>query len=209
MGRITAILDEEVNYGFEGGPEYKTNVIDLENRFEERDSAWKYPKHKYSANLGNLNDVARERVIKIFHACRGRRHSFMFLDYNDYQAIDEVVNTFIGTLNPIQLYKTYTFGNAYTIRPITALNGSECVVKTIAGVTIAGTFDVLTGQFTPTDPWPAATAKWSGEFYVWVRFEDDYTSMTIANWSQNTADISLVEDVVPFTPTNVPDSWEE
>jgi hypothetical protein len=57
--------------------------------------------------------------------------------------------------------------------------------------------------------WGAGEYKLNGEFYVWVRFDADYNSMTIKSWRANTASVDLVEDKFAFTPTNVPPSWEE
>lgn len=220
MARIAKVLDEEVDYGFEGGPGYSTGLVDLENGFEDRDSEWKYPKHEYSASFGDIDDPDRDAIIATFHTVRGRRHSFLFKDWNDYTATLaplQVTAEYFGTTNPVQLYKTYTFMNApydpaepYTIRPVQALK--EAVIYAADQVTeIPGTLNLLTGQFTPTDPWADAVTEyyWSGEFYVWVRFDADYNPMTINSWRANTAQVSLVEDKFKFTATNVPESWEE
>ena len=78
------------------------------------------------------------------------------------------------------------------------------------GVTpVAGTLDLLTGEFTPTAPWAAGSYTWSGEFYVWVHFTNDYNSFTINSWRASTADLELEEDKRRITATNVPASWEE
>lgn len=208
MGRINAVLDEEVDYGFEGGGEYKTNETDSVNGFREADSAWKFPKHRYSASFTNIDEDVRDYFIKVFHACRGKRHSFLFKDWNDYRALNESLNVETGTANPVQLYKTYDFGQAYTIRPIQALKvGAE--VYDELGDPVPGTLNLLTGVFTPVADWGAGPYTWSGEFYVWVHFADDYNGMTIASWEAHDADLDLIEDPIKITATNVPASWEE
>lgn len=207
MGRINQVLDEEVDYGFEGGPEYATDVTDLENGFEERDSGWNYAKHKYSASFGDIDDDRRDFIITVFHACRGRRHSFLFKDWNDFAVENMPIDVLPGTSDPIQLYITYSWGDAYTVRPIQAIK--EAVVLDEDGTEVPGTLDLFTGIFTPSIPWTAEQYRWTGEFYVWVRFDADYNSMTINNWRANTAMVELVEDKFKFTPANVPASWEE
>lgn len=210
MGRINAVLDEEVNYGFEGGGEYKTNQTDLENGFSDEDSAWKYPRHRYNAKFSTMQADTRTAVIQTFHACRGKRHEFMFKDWNDFEAEHESVAVEAGTTNKIQLYKTYLFGQAYTIRPIFALKDGTCSVYDEDDNLVPGTFNLLTGEFTPTNPWQVGKLYyWSGEFYVWVAFKDDYNGMTINGWQAYDATIELVERRTKITATNVPNSWEE
>lgn len=215
MGFINAVLDEQVDYGFEGGPEYSNEVVDLENGFEYVDSAWQFSKHRYSASFGNISDEDRDYIIDVFHVCRGRRHCVKFKDWNDFLAIDEPLQVEPGTTNAVQLYKTYqpkdpvtdAIWPAWTIRPIQALLTAE--VKTPGGSVVAGTFDTETGTFTPDSAWASGTHTWSGEFYVWVRFDADYNSMTINSWRANTAKVELVERRRDITATNMPDSWEE
>lgn len=210
MARIDAVLDEVVDYGFSGGPRYKTNVAEYPNGFEDRDSEWKYPKHEYSTSFGNISDDRRDVIIASFHACRGRKHAIKFKDWNDFEIYDQVIQVIPGTSNPIQLYKTYApFGPAYvTVRPIQAFK--FCNIIDSSGNPVLGTLDTETGLFTPVNPWTTEEYRIeSAEFYVWVRFDDDYNEMTINSWSANTARVSLKEDSFDFLPTNVPDSWDD
>lgn len=215
MARINAVLDEQVDYGFEGGPEYSNEVTELENGFEHIDSAWEYPRHRYSASFGNISDESASYIIDVFHACRGRRHYFKFKDWNDYAVVDEPLEVLPGTTDPIQLYKTHQPTDpvtgivwpVWTSRPIQAV--LSATIKTPGGAVVAGTLNTETGQFTPDVAWLSGTHTWSGEFYIWVRFDADYNPMTINSWRANTAKVELVEGKFAFTPTNVPDSWEE
>lgn len=208
MGRINAVLDEEVDYGFEGGARYKTDVIESPNGFEERDSDWAFGKHEFEASFGNIKDDDRDSIIAVFHACKGKRHSFLFYDWNDRFIVDQpIVCGLVGSLEPIQLYKTYQFGQAFTVRPIQALKSATLLDP--LNTVVPGTWDLMTGVFTPDEPWGEGPYTVSAEFYVWVRFDDDLNSMTINSWSANTAKVRLVEDPFHFTPTNVPVSWDE
>lgn len=209
MGRINAVLDEQVDYGFEGGPAYSTGVTDLENGFEERDSEWMYPKHEYSASFGDIDDETRDYIIAVFHACRGRRHAFKFKDWNDFTVVDQPLQVRPGTSEPVQLYKSYApFGPPYvSIRPVQAWKWAELVDAN--GDAVAGTLDLDTGVFTPVGAWGAGEYLLTGEFYVWVRFDADYNAMQINSWRANTAKVDLVEDKFAFAPANVPPSWEE
>lgn len=208
MGRINQVLDEDVDYGFEGGPRYNTDIIELENGYEESDSQWNYARHEYSASFGDIDDDVRDHIIEVFHACRARAHQFMFKDWNDFTAENQPLAVNSGSSDPVQLYKTYQWGEAYTIRPIQALKPGTVSIRDASNNLVAGTFDNLTGIFTPTAAWGAGPYTWSGEFYVWVRFEADYNPMTINSWRANTARVELIESRFLFTPTNVPPSWD-
>lgn len=210
MGFINALLDKEVAYGFEGGPEYSTDEVMLDNGIRYADSAWAYPRHRYTAQYDNMQDADRSRIIEVFHAARGKRHSFKFRDWNDYEAEAQPLNvplSLVGTTNPVQLYKTYTFGPAYQIRPIQAIE--EATVYLDGDTPVDGIIDVNTGMFYPASAWADGDYTWSGTFYVWVHFTNDYNAFTINSWQANTANIELEEDKREITAENVPASWEE
>lgn len=207
MARINAVFDEAVDYGFEGGVRYKTDIADNPNRFEERDSEWRYGKHEFEASFGNIKDADRDKVLRVFHICRGRRHSFMFKDWNDFQILNQelIVGT-VGTTESIQVYKKYEgFGQGFTIRPIQALKTAFLYDQDDNEV--AGTWDMLTGVFTPDTEWGEGPYTVDCEFYVWVRFDADYNPMAINSWQANTTRVQLIEDPIAFMQLNVPVSW--
>ena len=210
MARIPVVLDKEVSYGFSGGGGYNVNVQELGNRFEERDERWKYAKHVYNAAYENIQEETRDALINAFHACGGRAHSFMFKDWNDYEIRDQLLAVRPGTSEAVQLYKTYEFGPAYRIRPVQALDVAEFTPFIVDGDdnVIAGTFDPLTGMFTPEDDWVLGNHYLSCNFLVWVRFDDDMNEMTIGGWRDHSADVTLVEDPFPMYALNLPESWD-
>lgn len=207
MARINAILGDTVNYGFEGGAKYRTIISDNTNRMEDRDALWLYPKYEFEASYGYLTDDARDDLNAVFHACRGRLHSFQFKDWNDYKITNQaLVAGTAGTKETIQIYKRYDFGAAYQIRPIQAL--ASLVIHGPDALPVAGTFDPLAGTFTPTNDWSVgAHTIASCEFYVWVRLDDDYNPMRLEAPNASTSKVSLVEDPFPFTAVNVPGPW--
>lgn len=208
MARIDAVLDKEVDYGFTGGARYKTNIGQYPNRVEDRDSQWMYPKHEFEATLGLIPDEHKQTIISTFHVCRGRRHAFKFKDHNDFEIIDQVVQVLPGTSDSIQLYKRYDFGSAWQIRPIQAFKFVQLVDEN--GDEVPGSTNLLTGVFTPDNEWGEGEYRIAyAEFYVWVRFDDDFNEMTINNWSDSSAKIRLVEDPFDFLQKNVPNSWDE
>jgi uncharacterized protein (TIGR02217 family) len=187
---IPTRLSSCVAYGFSGGPEYSTLVIDMDNGREQRNQQWLYPKHTYSAQYLNLDKIAQREIIAAFHAAAGRLHAFRFKDWNDYEAIAEPLAPATGTSTPVQLIKTYSLGPQARVRLIQA--PVSAVIKR-NGVAVAGTLDANTGLFTPSAPWAAGTYTWDGEFDVWVRFASDHNAFTIGAPNGRTSDVELIE----------------
>ena len=208
MAFINVVMDREMSYGFEGGPEWKTQIVDLENGLQDRDASWKFPKCRYSAAFANVPDEMRDYIIQVLQAVRGQLHSFKILDWNDYKIENQPIQVgAVGTTEKIQLYKSYTFGPARTIRPIQAVDPATCSIVGPSG-NVSGTFDSETGEFVPATPWVAGTHTLSCEFFVWVHFTDDYNGLTINGWQNYTADLKLEEDKRKITATNLPLSWQ-
>ena len=62
-----------LSVGSSGGPERRTEIVALQNGFEERNSPWAHSRRRYDAGLGvrSLDDLAE--VVAFFEARRGRR----------------------------------------------------------------------------------------------------------------------------------------
>jgi len=190
MTYINTRLSTCVAYGFSGGPEYSTLVIDMDNGREQRNQQWLYPKHRYSAQYLNLSKQAQGEILAAFHATAGRLHVFRFKDWNDFQAIAEPLAPAIGTSTPVQLVKTYSLGAQSRVRLIQAPVSASIKRN---GVAVAGTLDASTGLFTPSAPWVAGIFTWDGEFDVWVRFASDYNAFSIGAPNARTSDVELIE----------------
>ncbi|AMW36137.1 hypothetical protein [Xanthomonas phage XAJ2] len=192
MAFLNQRLSEEVAYGFSGGPSWQTLIIEMDNGNEARNAQWLYPKHRYTAAYEDIAETARDAILQAFHACRGRLHAFRFKDWNDYKAVSEpVINIQVGTRNPAQLIKAYEFGTEQSTRLIQAVSSATLIGPN--GANVPGSVDLTTGLFTPSANWAAGSYFWSGEFDVWVRFDNDYNAFTIGSWQHHSANIELVE----------------
>jgi len=195
MSFINHRLSRRVAYGFEGGPEWNTRIIELDNGMEVRNGQWAYPRHRYSAQYVHLDETARNAVIHAFHAARGRLYAFRFQDWNDYQANDEILYVKPGTRTPVQLSKTYRMGNVASVRPVRAI--VTATVVNSHNDSIPGHLDSALGVFTPDNEWDNDSYTWNGEFDVWVRFDSDYNAFAISSRNGQeliaTASIDLIE----------------
>jgi uncharacterized protein (TIGR02217 family) len=190
-GFIDTQLPQCVAYGFQGGPEWSTAIVELDNGGEVRNGQWKYPRMRYSAAFNNLSKDGQREVMAAFYAARGRLYAFRFNDPLDNLADAEPIAPSIGSTDAVQLIRTYRLGPEAATRRIQAI--VSATVRNSAGMTVAGALDAGRGLFVPASPWEDDSYTWSGEFDVWVRFDSDHNAFTLGDLDAHTASIELVE----------------
>jgi len=190
MTFYNARLPNKVAAGFQGGPEFKTEIVALANGDEYRNKEWIYPRHRYSAELGLFTDQDREDLIAALWLCAGAHGTFRFRDWNDYTVSNAPMTVSVGTKIPVQLTKSYTFGGSTFVRPLTLIVRASVLED---GVAVAGSVSDTTGLFTPTNNWGAGLHTWSGEFDVLVRFANDYSALTARHRLARVTTVDLVE----------------
>ncbi|ABX36714.1 conserved hypothetical protein [Delftia acidovorans SPH-1] len=194
MSFIDVQINAKTNIGFAGGPEWRTLVVQMASGRNRRRQEWSMPHHKYTADYTTLRPQDQNDILAAFIAAKGQMHTFAMRDWNDYRARGEVIGQGDGTTTPVQLVKTYAFGPASYVRPIT-LPVERSVRVYQGGVLVASTVDRLTGLVTPDAPWEDGveiTADF--DFNVRVRFASDYFPFTRdSNVSAQTT-VELVEE---------------
>jgi len=180
---------DNISRGARGGPERRTQIVELASGDEERNASWANSRRRYDAAYGirRADDLAA--VVAFFEARNGRLYGFRWKDWGDYKsclpseipsATDQPIGTGDGTTTAFQLVKAYTSGAQTWTRSIT---------KPVAGtVTVAldgidqgagWSSDITTGLVTFTAPPPGGTAITAGfEFEVPVRFDTDQLDVT-------------------------------
>jgi uncharacterized protein (TIGR02217 family) len=75
----------DISRGASGGPERRTDIVELKSGAEERNAVWKNSRRKYNAGIGlrNLDDVYA--ITAFFEARRGRLYGFRWKDWADYR----------------------------------------------------------------------------------------------------------------------------
>ncbi len=185
-----------LSIGSSGGPERRTEIVQLNNGFEERNSPWAHSRRKYDAGLGvrSLDDLAE--VIAFFEARHGQLYGFRWKDWTDFKScapsgtpgpFDQVIGTGDGTRVTFALTKRYASGAQAYLRPISKpVDNSVRVGR--AGVALqpgAGhSIDHLTGTVR-FDIAPPANAEITAgfEFDVPVRFDADQIMTSLASFS--------------------------
>jgi len=75
-----------LSFGALGGPERRTEIVELANGYEERNTPWAASRRRYDAGAGlrALDDL--EAMIAFFEARQGRLHGFRWKDWGDYRS---------------------------------------------------------------------------------------------------------------------------
>ena len=181
---------DNISRGARGGPERRTQVVELASGDEERNASWANSRRRYDVAYGirRADDLAA--VVAFFEARNGRLFGFRFKDWADYksslpsQAItptDQQIGTGTGALKIFQLSKRYTSGVQTWIRSIAKpVTGTVRIalgtVEQLSGWTVDATTGVVT--FT-TAPGSGVIILAGFEFDVPVRFDSDSLDVTL------------------------------
>lgn len=184
-----------LSFGALGGPERRTEIVELANGYEERNTPWAASRRRYDAGFGlrALDDL--EAMIAFFEARQGMLHAFRWKDWGDYRSapasrpitpFDQLLGLGDGETRAFQLRKGYASGAQTFWRDIR---------KPVAGSVLAGvgadelTFgvdfevDAATGILTfARAPDVGAEVQAGFEFDVPVRFDTDLIQISVASF---------------------------
>lgn len=172
-----------------GGPERRTQIVELASGDEERNASWANSRRRYDAAYGirRADDLAT--VVAFFEARNGRLYGFRWKDWGDYKsclpsgtpaATDQTIGAGDGATTIFQMVKAYSSGAQTWTRAITKpVTGN--VMVALDGVTQASgwSIDATTGLVTFTTAPANGNAITAGfEFDVPVRFDTDQLDVT-------------------------------
>ncbi len=181
---------DNISRGARGGPERRTQIVELASGAEERNASWANSRRRYDVAYGirRADDLAA--VVAFFEARNGRLHGFRVKDWAAFKsclpsqtpsATDQPIGTGNGAATQFQLLKRYTSGAQSWTRAITkpvagtvtiALNGTPQA----SGWSVSTTTGLVT--FT-TAPAAGVTITAGFEFDVPVRFDTDALDVTL------------------------------
>ena len=181
---------DNISRGARGGPERRTQIVELASGAEERNASWANSRRRYDVAYGirRADDLAA--VVAFFEARNGRLYGFRFKDWADFKSClpsqtpgptNQPIGTGNGAATQFQLTKRYASG---------AQSWTRAITKPVAGtVTIAlnGTpqasgwlVSTATGLVTFATAPAAGVAITAGfEFDVPVRFDTDMLDVTL------------------------------
>jgi len=197
------------NIGFHStsSTEFKTDVMVLNNGFEQRNAKWSHSLHRYDVASGIKNEVDLSAILHFFNSVRGRFIGFRFKDWLDYAsasllgkpttAMDQLIGVGDGQQREFLLTKTYQAGVLSHVRRIQkpventvviAVNGkidSRFTVNTANGVV------ALPEDDEPPESGSLITAGF--EFDVPCRFDTDLLQMSLQSPILGQFTVPLIE----------------
>lgn len=200
---LKAYLRPCPGYGWTGGGEFQTRIVEMSNGRERRNANWSQPRHRYNTPFNNISKVAYREIKSMHMVARGQLHAFLFRDELDYEADDELfgVGDGVTTEYPLSklsvqdgvpyqrlvhaLYAPEDDGSAQQVTPVITANG----VPTVA---FAVDYERGVVVFTPA-PGNGVVLRWSGVFSMWVRFAQDYLPFSLDNPNATNGSVDLLE----------------
>jgi uncharacterized protein (TIGR02217 family) len=180
---------DNISRGARGGPERRTQIVELASGDEERNASWANSRRRYDAAYGirRADDLAV--VVAFFEARNGRLYGFRWKDWGDYKsclpsgaptATDRAIGTGDGATKVFQLVKAYSSGAQTWIRSITKpVSGTVKVALDGIAQASGWAVDTATGQITfTTAPANGVIVSAGFEFDVPVRFDTDQLDVT-------------------------------
>jgi uncharacterized protein (TIGR02217 family) len=180
---------DDISRGARGGPERRTQVVELASGDEERNASWADSRRRYDAAYGirRADDLAA--VVAFFEARNGRMHGFRWKDWGDWKSslpsspttpIDQALGSGDGTTRTFQLVKRYESGAQVWVRRIgKPVAGTVRVARAGVDATSGWSADATTGVVTFAAAPAAGVLVTAGfEFDVPVRFDTDRLDVT-------------------------------
>lgn len=183
-------LELGYDYGVVGGPEFKTEIIEVADDREQRNALWLLPRGRWQLGdrmlLDSETDLLKEvSKIKQFHLARkGSFEGFRFKDWSDYWGNNELIAVGDGTSNQFQLRKAYRAGNVLTYRPIQKpVEGTVEIFIDNVSESRTWAIDYTTGIISHTEPLPVGASLHANfEFDVPAQFESDSLPITLEHY---------------------------
>ncbi|MET4127998.1 DUF2460 domain-containing protein [Roseovarius sp. MBR-6] len=181
---------DNISRGARGGPERRTQIVELASGDEERNANWANSRRRYDVAYGirRADDLAE--VVAFFEARNGRLHGFRFKDWGDHKSsppsgtplpTDQVIGAGDGAATAFQLAKRYASGGQSWTRSITKpVAGTVRIAVDGLEQPTGWSVDTTTGLVTFNAAPGAGVAITAGfEFDVPVRFDTDALDVTL------------------------------
>lgn len=188
----------DISFGSSGGPERRTEIVELASGHEERNTPWAHSRRRFNAGYGIKTRDDLHQVISFFEARRGRLHGFRFKDHSDFKscppgqivgAEDQQIGLGDGTNDTFQLVRSYESGTETYSRTISkpvassvrvAVDGEE--KSYTSDFTVNLETGLVTFSFLSI---PAAGAQVTAgyEFDVPVRFDVDFLDIRLSEFA--------------------------
>lgn len=181
MQYIRSYIEACEGFGWSGGPEFNTRIVTLANGRERRNADWPQHRHRYTLPFNNIDMDAYRSIRQMFEVVRGQAGVFLYKDPLSNYADNQLFGFGDGSTTEFQLTTLSSLDGVIYQRQVNALPDGETLLVTVDGVSEPDfTVDRDRGKVIfDTAPAVATELRWSGNFVVWVRFNNDWLPMSI------------------------------
>lgn len=196
MSYIDTFIPACGGYGWQGGPEFKTVIVEMRNGWERRNAEIANARHSFNIPYNNISPEDYIGIKQLHLIARGRLHNFKFIDELDSEADNEIFATGNGVQTVFQLRKLSLIdGVSYSRNVYVPLPG---ITVTNNGAAASPTIDYDRGFVTfAVAPGNGNALRWTGRFALWVRFNQDDLPFSIDNLRVRSGQVSIIEDKPP------------
>lgn len=181
---------DNISRGARGGPQRRTQIVELSSGDEERNASWADSRRRYDVSYGIRRADDLHAVVEFFEARNGRLYGFRFKDWADYKSglpsravsdEDQRIGTGTGAQTTFQLRKRYGSDAHHWWRSIRKpVAGSVRIAVDAVELFSGWSVDITTGVVTlAAAPAPGAVVTAGFEFDVPVRFDSDLLDVTL------------------------------
>lgn len=208
-------------YGWDGGPEFRTDIKEMANRSEKRNAEWSQSRFFTNLPFQNISQAACDSILDMFEDRMGRWGAFLYRNRLRWQVNNHIFGIGDGVTREFQLAYVSSVGGRQRRRNVYALYVPD---PADPGEAVEADLTIRVND-TPTssldvdydrgkvlfDEAPAmgAVLTWSGAFSHWVRFNQDQAPFTIDNYSASqyvmNGNIEIIE-VNPPLPSELSSS---
>ena len=186
-------LPEQIERDSQSLPRFQTSVVTLGRGAEQRNVDWAQPRARFDISYGIQDEDDYHEIRDFFYARIGKARGFLFKDWSDYKATNQLLGIADGVKTKFQLVKRYVSSVTFIRKIIAPVGGTVKVY--VNGVLTTASVDLLTGEITFFSPPASSTAITADfEFDVPVRFDTDELPIQIHIFSAaSIGSIELVE----------------
>lgn len=201
-------------FGWSGGPGFQTRIVEMASGRNRRNADWDQPKHRFVVGFQNIPPELYAGIKQLHLNSQGMLHTFLFRDRLDYQADNALAAVATPGQTVVQLGKATQMDGVVYERKVFALYSPDPndpggaipvtpVIRVNNVVTGGWTFDRDRGLAFPPSPLSGGQSiSWSGEFSLWVRFNQDDLPFSIDNRTEQgfavNGQVELVEEFAPI-----------
>lgn len=182
-------------FGWEGGPEFKTDIVQMANKAEKRGAKWSQSRFFASLPFVNISPELYGYILDMFEDRMGMWGCFLYRNPLRHTVEGAEFGVGDGATTEFQLAATTEVGgrsrrqNVYAIyEPDPDWSGdalpSDVTIYVNGAPTTAVTIDHDRGKVVfDSAPANGAVLTWDGSFSHWVRFNNDRLPFSIDNRS--------------------------